>query len=122
MVKLGRDEVLFISGTASITGHSSLHPTDVVAQTLETMTNIEAVLAEANRIARQPHFHLADLNYKVYVRNPTDLAKIRVELARCIGSEPRAVYLQADVCRQDLLLEIEATAWHPFLSIPGKQN
>lgn len=120
LVRLGQDEVLFISGTASIIGHISLHPTDVVAQTRETMANIEAVLAEANSIARQPPFYLPDLHYKVYARNPADLAEIRLELARCVGCEPNAVYLQADVCRQDLLLEIEATAWHPFLPIPGK--
>ena len=52
-------------------------PADVVAQTRETMTNIEAVLAEANRLARQPSFDLASLYYKVYVRHPADLAQIR---------------------------------------------
>ena len=122
LVHMGQDEVLLVSGTASIIGHVSLHPADVVAQARETMTNIEAVLAEANRISGQSHFCLSDLQYKVYVRNPADLAKIRLELTRCIGSEPEAVYLQADVCRQNLLLEIEATAWHPVLPSPGNRD
>ncbi|BAN36552.1 hypothetical protein SCD_n02752 [Sulfuricella denitrificans skB26] len=112
LVRLGHDEVLFISGTASIVGHATLHPADVVAQTRETMNNIKAVLAEANRLASQPGFDLASLYYKVYVRHPADLAQIRAELAHCVGDAPKAVYLQADVCRQDLLLEIEATAVH----------
>lgn len=125
LVRLGQDEVLFVSGTASIVGHATLHPTDVVAQTRETMTNIQAVLAEANRLASRPRFNLADLHYTVYVRHPADLAQIRTELAYCVGcvgDALKAVYLQADVCRQDLLLEIEATAAHPFVSIPGQQD
>ncbi|MDP2694539.1 MAG: Rid family hydrolase [Gallionella sp.] len=116
LVRLGQDEVLFISGTASVVGHATLHPADVAAQTRETMTNIEAVLAEANRLANQPGFDLASLHYKVYVRHPTDLAQIRAELERIVGIAPNAVYLQADVCRRDLLLEIEATAARPSIS------
>lgn len=122
LVRLGQNEVLFVSGTASIVGHATLHPDDVVAQTRETMTNIEAVLAEANRLASQPGFDLSGLHYKVYVRHSADLAQIRAELAHYVGDELKAIYLQADVCRQDLLLEIEATAAHPLLSMPGQRD
>lgn len=117
LVQLGQSEVLFISGTASIVGHATLHPTDVVAQTRETMANIEAVLAQANRQAKQlsqTRFDLASLQYKIYVRHAADLVQIRDELLRIVGTTLNAIYLQADVCRQDLLLEIEATAGHPL--------
>lgn len=122
LVRLAQDELLFISGTASIVGHTTLHPADVVAQASETMTNIETVLAEANRLADQPSFDLSNLHYKVYVRHPTDLLKIRTELTRHVGSEPEAVYLHADVCRQDLLLEIEANAEYSYLSMPSSRD
>jgi chorismate lyase/3-hydroxybenzoate synthase len=122
LVRLGQDEVLFVSGTASIVGHATLHPADVVAQTRETMTNIKAVLAEANRLASRPGFDLSSLNYKVYVRHPADLAQIRAELADCVGDALKAVYLQADVCRQDLLLEIEATAARPLAFMSGQRD
>jgi enamine deaminase RidA (YjgF/YER057c/UK114 family) len=121
LVRLDRDEVLFVSGTASIVGHATQHPADVVAQTRETMTNISAVLTEANRLASQPKFDLASLYYKVYVRHPGDLTQIRAELARCVGEAVNAVYLQADVCRQELLLEIEAIAAHPWLTLTGQR-
>jgi len=121
LVKLGQDEVLFISGTASIVGHDTLHPTDVVAQTRETMANIEAVLAQANTLTSQTHFDLASLHYKVYVRHAEDWTRIRAELERIVGSAINAIYLQAEVCRHDLLLEIEATAGHP-LCMPGNQS
>lgn len=114
LVQLGSDEVLFISGTASIVGHASLHPADVVAQTRETMNNIEAVLAEANHLASPPGFALASLNYRVYVRHAADLARIHAELVRRVGASLQVVYLQADVCRDDLLLEIEASAARPL--------
>ena len=122
LVRLGQDEVLFVSGTASIVGHATLHAANVVAQTRETMTNIKAVLAEANRLASQPGFDLDSLYYRVSVRRPADLAQIRAELAHCVGDALKAVYLQADVCRQDLLLEIEATAAHPLISMSGQRD
>jgi enamine deaminase RidA (YjgF/YER057c/UK114 family) len=121
LVRLGQDEVLFVSGTASIVGHATLHPADVVAQTRETMANIEAVLTEANRLASQP-FDRSSLYYKVYVRHPADLAQIRAELTHCVGDALKAVYLRADICRQDLLLEIEATAAYPSVCMPGQRD
>lgn len=122
LVNLGQEEVLFISGTASVVGHATLHPADVVAQTRETMTNIKAVLAEANRLSSQHGFDLADLHFKVYVRHPADLAQIRAELTPCVGETLNAVYLQAEVCRQDLLLEIEAVAAQPLASMSGQRD
>jgi chorismate lyase/3-hydroxybenzoate synthase len=122
LVNLGQEEVLFISGTASVVGHATLHPADVVAQTRETMANIKAVLAEANRLSSQSGFDLAGLHYRVYVRQASDLAQIHRELMHCVGDTLNAVYLQADVCRQDLLLEIEATAAHPLPAPTGRRN
>lgn len=113
LVNLGNNEVLFISGTASIVGHATLHPSDVIAQTRETVTNIEAVLAEANAVSVNTQFNLAGLHYKVYLRHVSDLEAVRAELERMVGSQLNAIYLQADVCREDLLLEIEATAGLP---------
>ncbi len=120
LVRWGKSEVLFVSGTASIVGHATLHPKDVVAQTRETMANIQAVLDEANRLSSQSSFDLANLHYKVYVRHPADLASIRAELECIVGISPNAIYVQADVCRQDLLLEIEATAGYPSTGIAGQ--
>ncbi len=110
-------EVLFISGTASIVGHLTCHPDDVIAQTHETITNIEAILVETNRVAYQPQFCLADLHFKIYVRHAADLASIKSVLMERIGNSLRAVYLQADVCRYDLLVEIEAAVSYSLPSL-----
>ena len=104
---------LFISGTASIVGHRSLHVGDSAAQTRETLANIEALLAEANRVARGARFELGALACKVYVRRPADLPVIKAELAAAFGAGTQLIYLQADICRQDLLVEIEAAGMCP---------
>ncbi|HSZ08346.1 MAG TPA: hypothetical protein VK794_07425 [Steroidobacteraceae bacterium] len=99
---------LFVSGTASIVGHETIHPGNVVAQTRETMVNITALLEQANRIVGAPRYSLEGLNLKVYVRNPTDLPDIQATLSQLLRRAKGIVYLQADVCREDLLVEIEA--------------
>jgi chorismate lyase / 3-hydroxybenzoate synthase len=104
---------LLISGTASIVGHRSLHIGDTAAQTRETLANIEALLAEANRVARGARFELGALAFKVYVRRPADLPVIKAELAAALGAGTKVIYLQADICRQDLLVEIEAAGMCP---------
>ncbi len=100
---------LFVSGTASILGHESIHPGDVVAQTQETLANIEALLDEANRMAGRACYTLRGLKYKVYVRRPDDLEAIQGALAAALQPLTPIVYLHADICREDLLVEIEAT-------------
>src|SRR3984893_649849 len=72
--------ILFISGTASIVGHQTVHAGDVAAQTRETLVNIEALLGEANRVSGAPRFGLETLAYKVYVRNGADLPLIQSPL------------------------------------------
>lgn len=102
-------EILFISGTASIVGHRTVHLGDVSAQTSEAMTNIAAVVGEANRITRGNAYALSDLSYRVYIRHAGDFAAVQAALAPLIGIAD-TVYVQADICRADLLVEIEAMA------------
>jgi chorismate lyase / 3-hydroxybenzoate synthase len=104
---------LFVSGTASIVGHESLHRGDVVAQTRETITNIKALLTEANRVVGAQRYALDRLKLKVYVRQPRDLDAVRLALSASLTSSTPVVYLRADVCREDLLVEIEATGESP---------
>ncbi|KWO64126.1 hypothetical protein [Burkholderia territorii] len=108
--------LLFVSGTASIVGHRTVHRGDVVAQTRETISNLAAVLEQA---ARQGHgaFTLADLSYRVYVRDAGDataLAAIERTLREAAGAAVRLLFVHADVCRDDLLVEIDASAGHPL--------
>lgn len=105
-------DVLFISGTASIVGHQSLHIGDVITQAGETVTNISAILDEANRIRPSLRLSLSDLCCKVYVRNPDDVGVLDAALRIILGPAPKLIYVQADICRVNLAMEIEATAGH----------
>jgi chorismate lyase/3-hydroxybenzoate synthase len=99
---------LFTSGTASILGHSTVHMGDAAAQTRESITNIVELVAEANRVSGRHRYSIDELQCKVYVRHAPDLAVIRRELALLLPSRCPITYLQADICRGDLLVEIEA--------------
>jgi enamine deaminase RidA (YjgF/YER057c/UK114 family) len=109
-----RDPALFISGTASIVGHRSEHPGDPSAQTRETFENLRALIGEANARCARPAFSLDRLTYTVYVRHPADLAAVRAQFTREVGASSQAardaVFLRADICRAELLVEIEATS------------
>ena len=107
LVRADARPLLFISGTASIVGHQSLHAGDALAQTRETLCNLQAVLDAANRLTAT-RWDLSQLHYKVYVRDPADWLAIETELRRAIGDRAPVLALQADVCRSELLVEIEA--------------
>jgi chorismate lyase / 3-hydroxybenzoate synthase len=105
---------LFISGTASIVGHESVHHGDVRAQVRETVVNLQAVLDNA-RSKSSAHWLLRDLHAVVYVRHAHDHATVVDELARAAPELGRnaadLVFLHADICRRELDVEIEGHAW-----------
>lgn len=103
--------MLFVSGTASIVGHITAHAGDVVAQTRETLVNLRAIFAEAERLSRAGAFAPRDASYKVYVRFAADVEAVRREVAAALGEEADVNFLRADICRDDLLVEIEAIAY-----------
>lgn len=114
LAQAGDQWILFVSGTASIVGHRSVHIGDVRAQTRETLNNIAALVDEAVRQRPDlPPLTSTDLHYRVYVRRREDLDTIRDLIRRQLGDGVDACYVQADVCRQELLVEIEATGLWP---------
>jgi chorismate lyase/3-hydroxybenzoate synthase len=110
----GEKPTLFISGTASIVGHRSEHPGDPAAQTRETFVNLRTVVDAANAKLSAPAFALDRLDYTVYVRHATDLDAVRAQFMNEAGAQSAAVanvvFLRGDICRAELLVEIEATA------------
>ena len=107
----GGSTALFISGTASIVGHLSMHLGDVRRQTEETLTNIAVLCIEAT-LRSGLDFALCDLICTVYLRRGTDLPAVREVFEARVGvgsvAARQAIYIEADICRADLLVEIEA--------------
>ena len=50
---------------------------------------------------------------KVYIKNAEDYAELRAALATRLGSLEHVQFFHADMCRSDLLVEIEAIAMQP---------
>ena len=69
------------------------------------------MLFRSKRLCRSPAFVLSELCYRVYIRHADDFPKVRAALLPLLGAA-EVVYVQADICRHDLLLEIEAFASH----------
>lgn len=86
---------LYVSGTASIVGSETAHVGDIELQKLETLRNIEA-LAHASK------FDMSDLEFVVYYKNQSDLLNAQIPY--------KATYKHCCICRDDLLIEIEATS------------
>jgi chorismate lyase / 3-hydroxybenzoate synthase len=104
---------LLISGTASIVGEATVHEGDLAAQVGETLANLRALLgaAEARSSAR---FALDELALTVYLRRAADLAGVQALLhAAAPRAAARAEVFEADICRRELLVEIEAHALAP---------
>lgn len=100
---LGKLHCFFISGTASIVGYETLHQDNVEKQTDETLRNIHILLEQS------PHYDAAQgrILLKVYLRHAHDLASVRAKVQAEFGATCKAVYLHSNICRSDLLLEIE---------------
>jgi chorismate lyase/3-hydroxybenzoate synthase len=102
---------LFISGTASILGHETVYPSSVSLQTRETLVNIRTVIAQAALKGFAPVDFATGLALKVYVRHAEDFAEVVNIIQEEFGKPAELIVLQADICRADLLVEIEAVCW-----------
>jgi enamine deaminase RidA (YjgF/YER057c/UK114 family) len=106
-----------VSGTASIVNAQTRYFGDIARQTEQTIDNIERLIAPEN-FARHgmpgAGATLRDIaKARVYVKNQADYEKCREVCERRLPHVP-AIYLHADICRPDLLVEIEAVAFSPF--------
>jgi len=95
---------VFVSGTASIDPRGEiLHPGDVVRQLDRVLGNIESLLAAGGA-------GLSDmLVFIVYLRDPSDHARVMPALRERVGDAPLVV-VGAPVCRPGWLIEIEGMA------------
>jgi len=97
---VGGRRCYFVSGTASILGHQSVHEQDLKQQIKTTQKNILQLIAQSGLSA-------SDISsLRVYLRNPEDLPGCR-KLVEEAFPHADTVYLHADICRAELLVEIE---------------
>ena len=106
----GEFQELYVSGTSSIIGHETVHQGDVLRQTQVTLENIETLLSHQHLEDKGLHVGatLEDLDLiKVYVRHPEDFETVKSYCATRFNPDAPIIYLAADICRSELLVEIE---------------
>lgn len=94
----GGRRIVYISGTAAIRGEESLRGVGLERQLRITMENIAELIDNAKLV-----------KLRVYLKNKTDYAEA-ARLMDSYGWDIPVSYMWADVCRDELLIEIEGIA------------
>ncbi|MFK8014588.1 MAG: hypothetical protein AB8G17_03950 [Gammaproteobacteria bacterium] len=91
---------MFLSGTAAIVGHESQHEGDDSRQINVLLENIRTLIRNAD---------LADASatLRVYVRDMKLAQTVREHMAALTNQPERLVILAADICRRELLVEVD---------------
>jgi chorismate lyase/3-hydroxybenzoate synthase len=114
---------LLIGGTASIVGEDSTHLGDPIRQVEETVANLSALIAAAKAVpgARRAapirgrfRSDVEDISrlrdVRVYVANADDAALIRAQVVASFPGMTRLEMTLSQICRPELLVEIEGIA------------
>jgi enamine deaminase RidA (YjgF/YER057c/UK114 family) len=105
-----RNSTLFISGTASIVGQETIGVDNVEEQTLVTIENISK-LTDQHRLSfltgNPDRIEESLILLRVYVRYQKDFEKVK-RICQEKFQEAPSVFIESDICRDNLLVEIEA--------------
>lgn len=108
IVPRGAGQRLFVSGTGAIRDSESLHARDVEAQCRVVLENI-ALVAGAAGLPGLDRTTPGRRAFRVYLRHPSDWPRVKALLrAGLLRPEDELQAVQADICREELLMEIEA--------------
>lgn len=107
LIESSRGACCFVSGTAAIRGEESKDTSSARLQTIKTIENIEYLVSKENlvRFGCKPY----DLKYvklHVFIKNAEDYEEVKRVVEEHYPQMP-VVYTIADVCRSELLVEIE---------------
>ena len=102
---------VYISGTAAIRGEESLTGVGIERQTVITLENIEYLISKKNlanhgiTVRNEPQIQV----FRVYLKCDGDMEAARRIIEERYPHLP-AIYVVTDVCRDELLIEIEGVA------------
>jgi enamine deaminase RidA (YjgF/YER057c/UK114 family) len=110
LISSGKNTTVFVSGTAAIKGENTIPDSDVTVQTKVTFENIEKLTSDQNL-----SIHGLILPYKekslslirVYVKYETDIVAVQKICESSYKNIP-CIIVQSDICRDNLLVEVEA--------------
>lgn len=99
---------VYVSGTAAIRGEQSLEGVGIAKQTLTTLENIEYLVSRENlnRSGIPATKDATLITFRVYVKHWEDMEEAKRTVTERYPDLP-AIYTLTDVCRSELLIEIE---------------
>jgi len=110
LVKNHSTNTLFVSGTAAIVGENTIGINNIEQQTNTTLHHISQLVSVENLIFHKiemPNTHIEPKSVRVYIKNEADFKKVQNICNQSFNTQT-ITYIQADVCRDNLLVEIEA--------------
>ena len=111
-VKQEEYEIVYVSGTAAIRGEESLLGVGIEKQAQTTVENIDYLISRENM--QKQGVPLFGSSYKlkncrVYLKDVSFMEKASMVIER-LYPDVESIFLLADVCRNELLIEIEGIA------------
>ena len=111
---------ILVGGTASIRGEESIYREDIRRQTTETFHNLAHLIRAAIEPAGNGTNEMADAevrrwlgqfrDLRVYYLRESDRSFIQSRVSDDFSRDCRVEYVRADLCRAELLVEIEGLA------------
>lgn len=107
LIETARGACCFVSGTAAIRGEESVDASSAKMQTVKTIENIEYLVSKENlvRFGCKP-YELRYATLQVFIKHAEDYDEVRQVVEQYYTDTP-IIYSIADVCRSELLVEIE---------------
>jgi chorismate lyase/3-hydroxybenzoate synthase len=97
---------MLVSGTASVLGHASHHADDLPAQLAEVLRNLASLRQAGGGTA--PATAGRGTLLKIYLRDTAKAGFVAAKLREQISTQTGFLVLGADICRPELLVEIDA--------------
>jgi len=110
--------LLLVGGTAAITGEESRHPDDLDGQLHETLRNLAAVTESARGASFEESTSITEIaamlsrfrELRVYYTRTADRERVASRIAEAFPTDCRIELRRAELCRRELLVEIEGLA------------
>ena len=103
-------KTVFVSGTAAIRGHATVASGNLDGQMDCTLGNLREISTACGLGPDLDRLGGSSRHFKIYLRRAADQPRVAARLnEKLLTPKDWVSYLQADICRAPLLVEIEAT-------------
>lgn len=112
-----KQHLLLTSGTASVVGEKSKYTDDLDQQLVQSVQNLGILGSQANlkKYSIDDLFELNDIAFlRIYYKHEHDRPALERAISKFFPSTCKVTFQHADICREELLVEIEALYVKPI--------